>query len=170
MDALNVWVPVALAVGFALGWVVVRIWRSELAEAQAGLAQQREASLRLELEQANKDRDKLQVSLHGATDSLKQATSRLEATLRSNQALADAAHALQEERNNWVNSYHQVHHDSAVTQHTLLSLAARCRAVILEAGLTFPAEKALENVVETFSVQQRTKPDTAPVEGQAENA
>lgn len=167
MDALYVWaVPVALAVGVAVGLWIGRFVRRELADSQATLAQHHEARLRADLEQALKERASFQAKLHEVTDSLSQASSRLDEKIRHAEALAQAAHDIQDQRDYWVNAFHQVHHDSTVTQDTLVSLAQRCRAAMLEAGLVFPAEKALEDALEMLSGQQRTYADTSLSEGQ----
>ena len=86
---------------------------------------------------------------------------------RHNQALADAAHALQNERNDWRELYHQALDGSSGAQALLVAALQRCRAELTRNGLKIPAETGLDRVLEAAAGQPIAQGIVAPPRDQA---
>ena len=67
---------------------------------------------------------------------------------RHNQALVAAGHALQNERNEWREMYHEALDGGSGAQALLVAALQRCRNELTRHGLKIPAEKGLDRALE----------------------
>lgn len=67
---------------------------------------------------------------------------------RHNQALAQAGHDLQDERDNWRKMYHEALAGSSGMQSMLVNALFRCRTELQRAGAKIPTETGLDRVLE----------------------
>lgn len=86
---------------------------------------------------------------------------------RHNKALADAAHALQDERNDWRERYHEALDGNSGAQALLVAALQRCRAELTRNGLKIPAETGLDRALEAAAGQPIPQVIAAPARDQA---
>lgn len=86
---------------------------------------------------------------------------------RSNQSLANAAHALQDERDEWRRLYHEALDGSSGAQALLVSALQRCRFELTRNGLKIPAETGLDRVLEMAGAQPNPHVTAAQTRDQA---
>jgi len=70
---------------------------------------------------------------------------------RHNAALADAAHALQKERDEWKNLYLRTLSEAGATQGLLYDALQRCRATLAKHGVEIPPENGLDRLTAAAS-------------------
>lgn len=77
---------------------------------------------------------------------------------RHNAALANAAHALQAERDEWKGLYFKALAEAGATQNLLYDALQRCRAALAKHGAEIPPENGLDRLMEAASGHDHSTP------------
>lgn len=163
MENLLSWWPLAL---FVAAWVAfIRIIRlsnarqdaEALRDAWAEQAKGAHAAadeLRLKLSHGE-DAERHTLGLVQKVRDLEQGKAGLE---RHNAALANAAHALQAERDEWKGLYFKALAEAGATQNLLYDALQRCRAALAKHGAEIPPENGLDRLMEAASGHDHSTP------------
>lgn len=157
MENILTWWPLALSGVCVVAWLMfLRFLRSRVEagalrtawEEQAKAAHAEVDRLRQELAQREPPAEALERHTSGLVQTIRTLEEGKAGLQRHNAALADAAHALQKERDDWKRLYMQALAEGSATQSLLYDALQRARAALAKHGAKIPPENGLDRLVE----------------------
>lgn len=154
------WWPLALSMAGVVGWVMfLRFLRGQAEkealrsawEEQAKAAQAKADELRQVLAQREPPGEAAERHTSGLVQKIRTLEEQKAGLERHNAALASAAHALQNERDDWKKMYMQALAEGSATQSLLWDALQRCRATLAKHGVKIPPENGLDRLVDAAS-------------------